>query len=62
MQFFTEMLQRDSEEGASKMLEDFLMDQMEDPLVGFDDHRQMLMGDVMLSYEADGTTTNFMGW
>ncbi len=42
------------------MLEDFLMDQMEDPLVGFDDQRQMLMGEVMLSHEADGTTTNFM--
>ncbi len=44
------------------MLEDFLMQQMEDPLVGFDDHRQMLMGNVMLSFEADGTTTNYMGW
>lgn len=44
------------------MLEDFLMQQMEGPLVGFDDHRQMLMGDVMLSFEADGTTTNYMGW
>jgi len=31
------------------MLEDFLMDQMEDSLVGFDDHLQMLMGDVMLT-------------
>lgn len=62
VQFFTEALERDSEVGASEMLEDFLMDQMENPLVGFDDHRQMLMGDVTLTFEADGTTTNIMGW
>ncbi|AGO43720.1 hypothetical protein M062_27140 [Pseudomonas aeruginosa RP73] len=35
---------------------------MEDSPVGHDDHRQMLMGNVMLSFEADGTMTNAMGW
>lgn len=43
------------------MLEDFLMDQTEDPLVGRDDHRQMLRGGVMLSFEAKCSNTHDMG-
>ncbi|MBH3442913.1 phage terminase large subunit [Pseudomonas moraviensis] len=62
VQFFTEAMEKDSEAGASEMLEDFLQQHMEDPLIGFEDHRQMMMGDVLIGYEADGTTTNYMGW
>ena len=62
VQFFTEALEKDSEVGASEMLEEFLQQHMEDALVGFEDHRQMLMGDVVMHFEADGATTNYMGW
>ncbi|WP_201778995.1 phage terminase large subunit [Pseudomonas fildesensis] len=62
VQFFTEAMEKDSEVGASEMLEEYLMQHMEDPLVGFEDHRQMMIGDVMMQYETDGTTTNYMGW
>jgi len=62
VQFFTDALEKDSEIGASEMLEDFLMQHLENPLVGFDDHREMMMGDVTMSFEADGTTSNYMGW
>ena len=62
VQFFTEAMEKDSEVGASEMLEEYLMHHMEDPLVGFEDHRQMMIGDVMMQYETDGTTTNYMGW
>ncbi|OZO00940.1 DNA maturase B [Pseudomonas sp. IB20] len=62
VQFFTESMEKDSEVGASEMLEEYLMHHMEDPLVGFEDHRQMMLGDVMMQYEEDGTTTNYMGW
>lgn len=62
VQFFTEAMEKDSEVGASEMLEEYLMHHMEDPLVGFEDHRQMMIGDVMMQYEEDGTTTNYMGW
>ncbi|MGY1448477.1 hypothetical protein ACW582_14955 [Pseudomonas chlororaphis] len=61
-QFFTDALEKDSEVGASEMLEEFLMAHMGNPLMGFEDHRQMLMGEVTMQYEADGTTTNYMGW
>lgn len=62
VQFFTDAMEKDSEVGASEMLEEFLMDQMENPLLGFEDHRQILMGEVTMQYEDDGTTTNYMGW
>ncbi|WP_236692215.1 phage terminase large subunit [Pseudomonas fildesensis] len=62
VQFFTDSMEKDSEVGASEMLEEYLMQHMEDPLVGFEDHRQMMIGDVMMQYEEDGTTTNYMGW
>jgi hypothetical protein len=62
VQFFTDALEKDSEIGASKMLEEFLKRHLENPLVGFDDHREMLMGGVTMSFEADGTTSNYMGW
>ncbi|PXX61360.1 hypothetical protein SAMN05660489_04170 [Pseudomonas sp. LAMO17WK12:I10] len=62
VQFFTNALEKDSEVGASEMLEEFLMAHVENPLMRFEDHRQMLMGEVTLQYEADGTTTNYMGW
>ncbi|MFJ4131881.1 phage terminase large subunit [Pseudomonas cyclaminis] len=62
VQFFTEAMEKDSEVGASEMLEEYLMHHMEDPLMGFEDHRQMMIGDVMMQYEEDGRTTNYMGW
>lgn len=62
VQFFTEALEKDSEAGASEMLEDFLMQHLENPLIGFEDHRQMAIGDVVMQYEEDGTMSNYMGW
>lgn len=62
VQFFTDAMERDSEVGASEMLEDFLMAQMDDPMVRYEDHRRMMVGEVVLIYESDGTARNFMGW
>ena len=62
VQFFTDAMEKDSDVGASEMLEEFLMHHMENPLIGFEEHRQMALGDVTMQYEEDGTTTNYMGW
>ena len=31
-------------------------------MMTIEDHRQIMIGYVMMQYETDGTTTNYMGW
>lgn len=61
VQFFTYALEKDPEIDASEMLEEFLMPHLENPLLGFDDYREMLMGDVTMHFESDGITSQPYG-
>lgn len=60
--FFVESMEKDSEEGASEMLEEFLQAHMEDDLVGYEGACQIMSGGVEIIYNDDGTEDNYMGW
>lgn len=62
VQYFTEAMAKDSKNGESELLEEFLDHQMRDDKIGFDTMREMSMGDCMIQYEDDGGYTNIMGW
>lgn len=62
VQYFTEAMAKDSKNGESELLEEFLEHQMRDDKIGFDTMREMSMGDCMIQYEDDGGYTNIMGW
>lgn len=56
VQFFLEAMEKDSDKGASEMLDDFLQEHMENAMTGFEDLRSMALsgGDVTLRWEDDG--------
>lgn len=60
--FFMESMEKDSEEGASEMLEEFLQAHMEDDLVGYEGAMRISQGGVEIRYEDDGSDDNYMGW
>lgn len=64
VQFFVESMEKDSALGADELLGDFLEQQMESALVGFEDARSMAMsgGDVTIVWEDDdgGMGSNFL--
>lgn len=62
--FFTESLEKDSELGAQEMLADFLEEQMENPLMGFETAMSLAVSDsINMTWEDDesfgGNYVNF---
>lgn len=62
VQFFTDSMEKDSEKGAHEMLEGFLEDHLENHLVGFEQAREISLGDgvSIIWDDDDGTEGNFM--
>lgn len=64
VQFFVESMEKNSEEGAQEMLSDFIEQQMESELFGYEDTRVMAMegGDVTIQWEDDWSfQSNYLG-
>lgn len=64
VQFFVESMERNSEEGAQEMLQDFLEQHMEDAMAGFEHARQIAMdgADVSIQWEDDWSfQSNYLG-
>lgn len=63
VQFFTEALEKDSKVGEAEMVAEFIESHMENALMGHDQLRQIMLSDtVVIQFEDDGTTSNYMGW
>ena len=64
VQYYTDAMAKDSEEGASEMVAELLEEHMKDPVWGFEDSMQISIGgDVSMQWEADGTGEgNYLGW
>lgn len=65
VQFFTDSMEKDSEKGAEEMLAGFLEDHLENHMVGFEQAREISLGDgVSIQWDDDdGSEGNFMsGW
>lgn len=62
VQYFTESMAKDSKVGESELMEEFLEHHMSDDRMGFDNLREMTMGDCSIQYEDDGMCSNYMGW
>lgn len=62
VQYFTESMAKDSKNGESELMEEFLEHQMRDDRLGFDSMRSMMLGDCSIQYEDDGEVSNIMGW
>jgi hypothetical protein len=61
--FFMESMEKNSEEGAQEMLDEFLQSHMEDDLLGYEGAELIVMGDgVEIRYTDDGADTNYMDW
>lgn len=63
--FFTDSMERDSELGAQEMLADFLEEHLENALVGYDQAREISLGDgvTIMWDDDDGSSGSFMdGW
>ncbi|KPA96897.1 phage terminase large subunit [Pseudomonas asplenii] len=63
VQFFTEAMERDSEVGAQEMLSDYLEEQMESPLHGYESAMRLAVtGEVVMSWEDDTAAGSFIEW
>lgn len=64
VQFFVESMEKNSEEGASELLQEFIEQHMENELTGFEDLHVMYMdgGDVTLTWnDGDSSSSNYLG-
>lgn len=64
VQFFVEAMEKNSEEGAQELMEDFLEEHMKSDLTGFEDLRSFALegGDVTIMWEEDdGFGSNYLG-
>lgn len=64
VQFFVESMEKNSEEGASELLQEFLEHHMESELTGFEEAQRIAMdgSDVTIQWEDDGSfRSNYLG-
>ncbi len=63
VQFFTDAMEKDSKVGEQEMLTEFLESHLENAMSGYEDSRKLAISDsIEISYEDDGSMSNFMGW
>ncbi|QJD54695.1 putative terminase large subunit [Pseudomonas phage MR2] len=63
VQFFTEAMEKDSKVGEQEMLAEFLESHLENAMSGYEDSRRLAISEsIEISYEDDGSMTNYMGW
>jgi len=63
VQFFVEAMEKDSKVGESEMLAEFLESHMENQMMGYEDIRKVAISDTIdITYEDDGSLTNYCGW
>lgn len=63
VQFFTDAMEKDSKVGEQEMLAEFLESHLENAMSGYEDSRKLAISDsIEISYEDDGSMSNFMGW
>jgi len=63
VQFFTDAMEKDSKVGEQEMLQEFLESHLENAMSGYEDSRKLAISDsIEISYEDDGSMSNYMGW